>query len=69
MINPNEYGSLLYDFEEEQNIVNVIKARRIFRYSRTAFDYVTQFESAVCELMRQEVFIWKKYCSCFSPRR
>ncbi len=52
MINPNEYGSLLYDFEEEQNIVNVIKARRIFRYSRTAFDYVTQFESAVCELMR-----------------
>lgn len=51
MINPNEYGSLLYNKEEEQNLINVINARRIFRYSRTTFDYVSQFETSVCELM------------------
>ena len=38
-INPNEYGSLLYGEEENEAILNVMKERRIFRYSRTKYPY------------------------------
>ena len=40
VVNPNEYGSLLFDKKEEKAVKNVIKSKRIFRYSRTKFSYV-----------------------------
>ena len=33
MVNPNEYGSLLFDEKEKEYLNNVIDTRRIFRYS------------------------------------
>ena len=39
-INPNEYGSLLYNNKEIKYINNVINQKRIFRYSK--------FFSSVC---------------------
>jgi 8-amino-3,8-dideoxy-alpha-D-manno-octulosonate transaminase len=46
-INPNEYGSLMYDDEEKNNLINVINSRRIFRYSKTNYDFVTESENKV----------------------
>lgn len=45
VINPNEYGSLLYGEEENEALLNVMKERRIFRYSRTKYSYVEWFEN------------------------
>lgn len=45
VINPNEYGSLLYGEEENSAVLNVMKERRIFRYSRTKYPYVEWFEN------------------------
>jgi len=52
VINPNEYGSLLYDEKEMTYTQNVIKTRRVFRYSKTQFDYVTQFELEMTKLLK-----------------
>lgn len=56
VINPNEYGSLLYDEKEEKAILNVIKARRIFRYSKTDYPYVNMFEESLAKKVNS------KYC-------
>lgn len=56
VINPNEYGSLLYDEKEEKATLNVIKARRIFRYSKTDYPYVTMFEESLAKKVNS------KYC-------
>ncbi len=45
VVNPNEYGSLLYGDEESKAVLNVMKERRIFRYSRTKYPYVEWFEN------------------------
>lgn len=46
-INPNEYGSLLYNYRERVAVNKVLKTRRIFRYSTTKYSYVKQFEELV----------------------
>ena len=51
MINPNEYGSLLFDKKEKEYLNNVINARRIFRYSKTEYPYATMCENKICELV------------------
>lgn len=56
MINPNEYGSLLYDDKEKEYLNNVIDAKRIFRYSRTNYPYTTMCETKIKEL------VGSKYC-------
>lgn len=55
-INPNEYGSLLYGEEENEAILNVMKERRIFRYSRTKYPYTEWFENEICKKFKT------KYC-------
>ena len=55
-INPNEYGSLLYDELEKKYLNNVINARRIFRYSKTDYPYVKLAEEKICSIVRS------KYC-------
>lgn len=49
IINPNEYGSLLYDEKEQEYLTNVIKQRRIFRYSKTSYPYVSMSEDFIKE--------------------
>lgn len=56
VINPNEYGSLLYGEEENEAILNVMKEKRIFRYSRTKYPYTEWFENGLCEKLKT------KYC-------
>ena len=47
VINPNEYGSLLFDEKEETAVNNVMKAKRIFRYSKTLQPYTEKFEKPI----------------------
>ncbi len=56
VINPNEYGSLLFDNKEEIAVKNVIKSRKIFRYSKTEYPYTMQFEKQITDKMNI------KYC-------
>lgn len=56
VINPNEYGSLLYGNEENIAIQNVMRERRIFRYSRTKYPYAEWFENELCKKIKT------KYC-------
>lgn len=49
-INPNEYGSLFYGNKEKKYIKNVIKQKRIFRYSKCKFPYSSMCESKINEL-------------------
>lgn len=56
IINPNEYGSLLYDKKEKEYLNNVINQRRIFRYSRCDYPY-----SSLCEEKIKEL-VGSKYC-------
>lgn len=58
MINPNEYGSLLFDDKEKEYLSNVIDSRRIFRYSRTDYPYTKMCEEKICELVNS------KYALC-----
>ncbi len=51
MINPNEYGSLLFDEQEKKYLSNVIDARRIFRYSRTPYPYTSMCEEKIKSLV------------------
>ncbi len=51
MINPNEYGSLLFDEKEKEYLNNVIYARRIFRYSKTKYPYASMCEERIKELV------------------
>ena len=51
MINPNEYGSLLFDEKEKEYLNNVIDARRIFRYSKTKYPYASMCEERIKELV------------------
>ena len=46
-INPNEYGSLLYNYKERSAVSKVLKSKRIFRYSTTKYPFVKQFEKQV----------------------
>ena len=57
-INPNEYGSLLYDDKEIKYTENVIKQRRIFRYSRTEYPYVSLCEDKIKDIVNT------KYALC-----
>ena len=57
-INPNEYGSLLYDDKEIEYVNNVIKQRRIFRYSRCEFPYTSMCEDKIKEIVNT------KYALC-----
>ena len=57
-INPNEYGSLLYDDKEIKYTENVIKQRRIFRYSRTEYPYVALCEDKIKSIVNS------KYALC-----
>ena len=56
MINPNEYGSLLFDKKEKEYLSNVIDSRRIFRYSKTEYPYVSMCEDKI------KKFVGTKYC-------
>lgn len=49
-INPNEYGSLFYGNKEKKYIKNVIKQKRIFRYSKCKFPYSSMCENKINEL-------------------
>ena len=51
MINPNEYGSLIFDEKEKEYLNNVIDARRIFRYSKTKYPYASMCEERIKELV------------------
>lgn len=51
MINPNEYGSLLFDEKEKEYLSNVIDSKRIFRYSRTNYPYTSMCEEMICNLV------------------
>ncbi len=51
MINPNEYGSLLFGEKEKEYLNNVINARRIFRYSKTPYPYTSMCEEKIKELV------------------
>ena len=46
-INPNEYGSLLFDHKERNAVNSVLKSKKIFRYSTTKFNFATQFEKQI----------------------
>ncbi len=46
-INPNEYGSLLYNYKERSAVSKVLKSTRIFRYSTSKYPFVRQFEKQV----------------------
>ena len=52
VINPNEYGSLLYGKEEENALLNVMQSRRIFRYSKTIYPYVEWFENELSKKIK-----------------
>jgi len=43
-INPNEYGSLLFDDKEENAIISVLKNDKIFRYAENKLSKVDEFE-------------------------
>ena len=45
IINPNEYGSLLYNKKEEKAALDVIHNEKIFRYSNDKISKVDQFEN------------------------
>ena len=49
-INPNEYGSLLYNSKEKKYVKNVINQKRIFRYSKCKFPYSSMCEDKINEL-------------------
>ena len=51
MINPNEYGSLLFDEKEKEYLSNVIDTRRIFRYSKTQYPYTSMCEEKIKNLV------------------
>ena len=51
MINPNEYGSLLFDEKEKEYSSNVIDTRRIFRYSKTQYPYTSMCEEIIKNLV------------------
>lgn len=57
-INPNEYGSLLYDGKEKEYVSNVINERRIFRYSRCDHPYTSMCEDRIKEIVNT------KYALC-----
>lgn len=57
-INPNEYGSLLYDAKEIKYTENVIKQKRIFRYSKTEYPYVSLCEDKIKKIVNT------KYALC-----
>lgn len=46
-INPNEYGSLLFNYKERHAVNKVLKAKKIFRYSTTKYPFVSLFEEQV----------------------
>lgn len=50
-INPNEYGSLLFDKNEENAVTTVLKNDKIFRYAKANMSKVDEFE----ELLRKYV--------------
>lgn len=51
MINPNEYGSLLYDNNEKEYLNNVIDSKRIFRYSKTKYPYASWCEEKIKKIV------------------
>ena len=50
-INPNEYGSLLYNNKEIKYINNVIKQKRIFRYSKCSHPYAQMCEEKLNKIL------------------
>lgn len=54
IINPNEYGSLLFDKREEQAIINVLKNEKIFRYASANESKVDEFEKRLCEFVNSK---------------
>lgn len=56
IINPNEYGSLLFDEKEEKAIIEVFKNNKIFRYADSNISKVDEFENDLKE------FVNSKYC-------
>ena len=49
IINPNEYGSLLFDEKEEKAVLNVLKNEKVFRYSSAEMSKVDEFETMLKE--------------------
>lgn len=43
-LNPNEYGSLMYDEKEEKAVIDVLKNDKIFRYGENKISKVDEFE-------------------------
>lgn len=50
-INPNEYGSLLFDDKEKEAIIKVLENDKIFRYGESKKSKVDEFE----QLLKEEV--------------
>ena len=50
-INPNEYGSLLYNNKEIKYINNVINQKRIFRYSKCSHPYAQMCEEKLNKIL------------------
>ena len=50
-INPNEYGSLLYDKKEKKYLRRVIEQGRIFRYSKCKYPYVSMCENKIKNIL------------------
>ena len=53
-INPNEYGSLLYNKKENEYLNNVMTECRIFRYSKTSFSYSNMCEEKICDIVKSK---------------
>ncbi|MCL2859557.1 MAG: aminotransferase class V-fold PLP-dependent enzyme [Oscillospiraceae bacterium] len=60
VINPNEFGSLLFDGKEKAAVSEVLSERYIFRYAKT-----TESKVDVAEKMISNI-IGTKYCLCVS---
>lgn len=51
VINPNEYGSLLYDSEEKNAIDKILLKEKIFRYATDFESESTKFEKNICKYL------------------
>lgn len=54
VINPNEYGSLLFDKNEENAVISVLKNDKIFRYAGDNMSKVDEFENLLKKYVKSK---------------
>ena len=54
IINPNEYGSLLYDENEIVAVKNIILNDKIFRYASSSKTATELFEENLCKFLNKK---------------